>query len=186
MRRAIALTGFLASLCSNAPLAAQSHQVVRVSRPEERNPVEVAVAINPTNPDHIVAVAHQGASVLSPRSSNVCYVSTNGGKKWRTVAAPNPDQRVQGDDAIAFGPDGVAHRTYIAFDGLRNPKATRARTGIFTSASRDRLLWSEPVAIVDHVNTLEPFEDKPWLAADTTESPHKGNICVAWTRFDVY
>ena len=39
--------------------AAQTpHQVIRVSKPEEKNPKEVAVAINPTNPDHIVAVAH--------------------------------------------------------------------------------------------------------------------------------
>src|SRR5262249_10333795 len=92
-----------------------------------------------------------------------------------------------GDDAIAFGADGIAHRTYIAFDGLRNPKPVRENTGVFTSASRDGLIWSVPVAIVDHVNTLEPFEDKPWLAIDTNpDSPHQGNIYVAWTRFDVY
>src|SRR5262249_1868044 len=147
--------------------AAQTpHQVIRVSKPEEKNPKEVAVAINPTNPDHIVAVAHQGATLQAP-SSNYVYVSTNGGGTWPTQAAPNPDRRRPGDDAIAFGADGIAHRTYIAFDGLRNPKPVRENTGVFTSASRDGLIWSVPVAIVDHVNTLEPFEDKPWLAIDT-------------------
>jgi hypothetical protein len=180
------IVGVLVPLCAD-PLAAQTpHEVVRVSQPEEKNPKEVSVAINPANPDHIVAVAHQGATLQAP-SSNYVYVSTDGGRVWRTQPAPNPDRRGQGDDAIAFSADGIAHHTYIAFEGLRNPKPARASTGIFTSASRDGLLWNSPVAIVDHVNTLEPFEDKPWLAIDTSaDSPHKGNIYVAWTRFDVY
>ena len=71
MRRAIALTGFLASLCSNAPLMAQSHQVVRVSRPEERNPVEVAVAINPTNPDPVTHIP-LALALLTHSSKAMC------------------------------------------------------------------------------------------------------------------
>jgi hypothetical protein len=40
---------------------------------------------------------------------------------------------------------------------------------------------------VDHVNSVEPMEDKPWLVIDgSMESPHRGNVYVAWTRFDVY
>jgi hypothetical protein len=41
--------------------------------------------------------------------------------------------------------------------------------------------------VVDHVNTAEPFEDKQWLASDLApQSPHRGNLYVAWTRFDAY
>jgi hypothetical protein len=41
--------------------------------------------------------------------------------------------------------------------------------------------------VIDHVNTVMPFEDKPWTAVDrAAASPHRGNIYVAWTRFDVY
>ncbi len=163
------------------------HHVVRVSSPEATAPVEVSVAINPTRREHVVAVSFQTGKPGEPRSSNHVYVSMDGGRSWKSVAAPNPDRRIQGDDAVAFGPDGAAHRTYIAFDGLRGKRPSRARNGIFLSSSRDGLTWSEPVPIIDHVNALEPFEDKPWLIVDTVpDSPHRGNIYVAWTKFDVY
>src|SRR5206468_3371483 len=94
---------------------------------------------------------------------------------------------VQGDDAVTFGPDGTCYHSYIAFDGIRAPRPLRATTGIFLSASRDGLTWDPPVPVVDHVNSIEPMEDKPWLAVDgSPDSPHRGNIYVAWTRFDVY
>jgi len=81
----------------------------------------------------------------------------------------------------------VVHRSYIAFDGLRVPRPLRAVNGIFTSSSPDGLTWKAPVPVVDHINTVEPFEDKPYLACDTAgESPHRGNLYVSWTRFDVY
>ncbi len=162
------------------------HQVVRVTGPEARRPVEIAVAINPTNPDHVVAVSNQAARLGEPGSNHV-YISADGGLTWKTTAAPNPDRRSQGDDAIVFGPDGTAHHTYIAFVGIRTPRPVRAANGIFANASRDGLTWGKPVPIVDHLNTVEPFEDKPYLAIDTAEnSPHSGTLYVSWTRFDVY
>jgi hypothetical protein len=43
------------------------------------------------------------------------------------------------------------------------------------------------VPVVDHVNSVIPFEDKPWVGIDRGPgSPHRGNVYVAWTRFDVY
>lgn len=163
------------------------HQVVRVTDPEARRPCEVSVAINPTNPDHVVAVSMQAGRPGGPRSSNYAYVSTDGGRTWKTVPAPNPGGRVQGDDAIAFGPDGTAHHAYIAFDGIRVARPLRAFNGIFVSSSRDGVAWNDPVPVVDHLNTVEPFEDKPYLVVDASaDSPHRGNVYVAWTRFDVY
>src|SRR5262245_17194331 len=163
------------------------HQVVMVTDARARRPCEVGVAINPTNPDHIVAVSLQAGRIGEPRTNNHYYVSEDGGRTWATVAAPNPGRRVQGDGAVAFGPDGRVHSVYIAFDGLRVPRPLRASTGIFASASENGLTWNEPVPVVDHVNTVIPFEDKPWLGIDTAaDSPHHGNIYVAWTRFDVY
>lgn len=41
--------------------------------------------------------------------------------------------------------------------------------------------------VVDHLNTVLPFEDKPWLGVDdVASSPHRGHLYVAWTRFDEY
>jgi imidazolonepropionase-like amidohydrolase len=161
--------------------------VVRVTDADARGPCEVSVAINPTNPDCIMGVSLQQGRPNSPRTSNYVYLSNDGGKTWKNVPAANPAKRVQGDDAIAFGPDGTAHRTYIAFDGVFAERPERASTGIYTTSSRDGVEWTEPVPVVDHVNSIEPFEDKPYLCLDTAEkSKHKGNMYVAWTRFDRY
>jgi len=163
------------------------HPVVRVSEPGARRPAEVAVAINPTDPAHVIAVATGRGATGGPRSTNVAYVSFDGGESWKTVPAANPGGRVQGDDTIAFSADGTAHHVYIAFDGIRVARPDRAVSGIFATRSRDGLAWSEPVPVVDHLNSTQPFEDKPWPGVDTAaESPHRGNLYVAWTRFDIY
>ncbi len=165
---------------------ATAHRVVRVSAADARQPAEVSVAINPTDPRHVVAVSHQDARP-GRVASNYVYASEDGGLTWRTVAGANPRQHNQGDDAIAFDADGTAYRTWIAFDGIRVERPRRAATGIFLASSRDGVAWTTPVPVVDHVNSVEPFEDKPWLGIDTSaESPHRGNVYVAWTRFDVY
>ena len=160
-----------------------THKVVVITKDAKFQPAESSVAINPTNPDHIVAVS----LFTGPRISNASYVSKDGGKTWKTSFCPNPAKRIQGDDAVAFDADGVAHHTYISFTGIRLARPRRAENGIFCSSSHDGLKWSEPTAIIDHVNTVEPFEDKPFLGIDLSPtSKYKGNIYVAWTKFDVY
>ncbi len=156
------------------------HRVVRVTDPKAIHACEVTVAINPTNPDHLVAASQQGPS-------NVSYASSDGGKSWKTTKLANPDKRVQGDDALTFTADGLAVHACISFSGIRIPRPTRAVNGIFVKTSKDGLTWGDPVPVIDHINSVTPFEDKPWLRADTSkESPHKGNIYIAWTKFDVY
>jgi len=165
-----------------------AHVVARVSDEGALRPAEASIAINPSNPDHLVAASLQATKPGSAvRISNVSYVSFDGGRTWRTVPAQNDHQRVHGDDAVTIGRNGVVYHSYIAFDGIRVPRPDRASSGIFVRTSRDGLSWSEPVAVVDHINTAIPFEDKPWVAVDDAdESPHRGNVYVAWTRFDVY
>ena len=170
---------FLASSDAQEKKAAP-HQVVRVTEPTAVGAVEVSVAINPTNPDHIIGASQQGGT-------NVTYVSKDAGRTWKTVAVANPGKRVQGDDGVVFTADGLALHTYIAFNGIREARPTRAENGIFVRSSRDGLTWSDPVPVIDHVNSVKPFEDKPWIRADhAKESKHKGNIYVGWTKFDEY
>ena len=161
--------------------------MVDITPPEARRPAEVSVALNPTNPDHVIAVMLQSGGPGEPRVSNWAYTSTDGGLTWKGAPADNPQRRVQADDAVVFGRDGTAFHSYISFDGIRVDRPERAWSGIFVRASRDGVTWSTPVAVVDHINTAIPFEDKPWLGVDRAEaSPHRGNVYVAWTRFDVY
>jgi len=165
-----------------------NHFVARVSDDAAIRPAEASIAINPANTDHIVAVSLQAMKPGSPvRLSNFSYTSIDGGRTWRTVAAPNEHQRVHGDDAVTIARNGTIYHAYIAFDGIRVPRPDRASSGIYVRTSKDGIAWNEPVAAIDHVNTAIPFEDKPWLGVDDgEESPHRGNVYVAWTRFDVY
>jgi len=164
------------------------HFVARVSDDAAIRPAEASIAINPANRDHIVAVSLQAMKPGSPvRLSNFSYTSIDGGRTWRTVAAANTHHRVHGDDAVTIGRDGTVYHSYIAFDGIRVPRPDRASSGIFIRTSRDGISWNEPVAVIDHLNTAMPFEDKPWIGVDDADdSPHRGNVYVAWTRFDVY
>ena len=162
-------------------------RIIDITPAEARRPAEVSIAIDPTNPTRIIAVLMQAGGPGEPRVSNWSYLSTDSGLTWRSARAHNPEGRVQGDDAVTFGADGRAFHAYISFDGIRVERPERAWSGIFVRSTTDGLTWHAPVAVVDHINTAIPFEDKPWVAVDrSAASRHRGNVYVAWTRFDVY
>lgn len=176
---------FLPFVAAQAPVGIR---VVPVSTPDARRPAEASVAINPTSADHVITTFIQSSEPgQQPRSSNWGYVSTDGGLTWKGTPAANPEARVQGDDVIVFDRTGTAFHTYIAFDGIRVARPERAYSGIHVRRSQDGVTWQPAVPVVDHVNTAIPMEDKPWMAADRgASSPHRGNLYVAWTRFDEY
>ncbi|HXG65735.1 MAG TPA: sialidase family protein [Blastocatellia bacterium] len=166
----------------------QSHRIVRITGPDALNPCEVSIAINPANPNNIVGVSMQLGKPGQARVSNYAYVTTDAGATWKTVAAQNPRSLAQGDDAVTFDSRGVAYRSYISFDGIRVQRPKRAFSGVYVSSSGDGgQTWNDPTPVVDHINTVTPFEDKPYLVTDNApDSPHKNNVYLAWTRFDVY
>lgn len=177
----------LAIIClSSAILHAQ--QVVRVTEPDAINPAEVTVAINPKNPENIVGASFQTGRPPLPRAGSYNYVSMDGGKTWKTVPAGDPKGLTQGDDAVYFGNDGAVYHAHLSFVGIRVARPPRAESGILVDSSRDGgLTWNESVPAINHVNSVTPFEDKPGIVVDNApESPHKGNVYLAWTRFDVY
>nr|MBA3271137.1 hypothetical protein [Acidobacteriota bacterium] len=100
---------------------------------EARRPAEVSVAINPTNPGHIVAAMLQSGALGQPRVSNWTYTSMDVGRRWTGAPAHNPDHRVQGDDVVTFNRDGVAYHSYISgVDGHR-PAESASRRGEISS-----------------------------------------------------
>jgi hypothetical protein len=189
LRAMLAAAGLALVFPLQAPVPAEDRiiEVVPLTPPDARRPAEVTVSINPVNPDHVIAVLLQGGRPGEARVSNHAYASFDGGRTWKGAPVQNPEGRVQGDDAVTFGRDGVAVHSYISFDGIRVLRPERAWSGIFVRSTRDGVTWGAPVAVVDHINTAIPFEDKPWVGVDRSEeSPHRGNVYVAWTRFDVY
>ncbi len=161
-------------------------RVVRVTPPDAVGAVEVSVAINPTNPDHMIA-ASIARMKGDPSITNFAYVTSDAGRTWKMVPRANPHKVTQGDDVVAFTPDGLAIHAFISFAGIRQARPKRAHSGIVTSTSRDGITWNNQVPVVELFNSVEPHEDKPWIKADMSkDSAHKGNLYVAWTKFDVY
>lgn len=181
----------LAALCNLSLLlasAVHAQQVVRISESDAINPAEVTIAINPANPDNMVAASFQTGRPPKPRAGSYHYVTFDGGKTWTTVSTPDPGNLVQGDDVVAFSHDGVAYHAHLSFDGIRLARPPRAENGMIVNVSKDGgKTWSDGTPAVNHLNTVIPFEDKPGLVVDNAPSSRwKGNIYLAWTRFDVY
>jgi hypothetical protein len=170
-----------------APLSS-AQQVVRITDPSAINPAEVSIAINPKNPDNMIAASFQTGRPPKPRAGSYHYVTFDGGKTWKTIMTPNPTNLVQGDDVIAFSNDGVAYHVHLSFEGIRLARPVRAENGMIINVSKDGgNTWSDGTAAINHINTVIPFEDKPGLIVDNAPaSRSKGNVYLAWTRFDVY
>jgi hypothetical protein len=179
------------ALVLSAPVAALA-QTIRPPIVVHKGPhsaVETSIAVDPSKPDHIV-----GSAVVTfgdPRArkvSNLTYISWDAGKTWTSVAMDNPDDLVQGDDAVVIDHEGRVYRTYLGFKHLRNPNGVFPRNGIFLSASEDGGLTYEPrVILVEHLNSIVPFEDKLYPSVDlSSDSPHQGNVYIPWTRFTRY
>ena len=167
---------------------AQAQRVVRMSDESAINPAEVSIAINPANPDNMIAASLQIGRPPKPRASSYHYVTFDGGKTWTTVPTPNTRNLVQGDDVVVFSSDGVAYHVHLSFDGIRLARPPRAENGIIVNVSKDGgKTWTDGTAAIHHFNSVTPFEDKPGIVVDNASASRwKGNVYVAWTRFDVY
>jgi len=163
-------------------------KVFRVSEPDAIAPAEVSVAINPKNPDNVIGVSFAAGRPPRPRYASYYYASMDGGKTWKTIPVADPKNLTQGDDVVYFGNDGTVYHAHLSFEGIRVERPKRAESGIILESSIDGgLTWADPVPAINHENSVTPFEDKPGIVVDNApQSKYKGNVYVAWTRFDVY
>src|SRR5262249_57139522 len=61
-----------------------THKVIRVTQADALRPAEVSVAVNPADPDQVIAVSHQsGGQGKAPAS--FAYISDNGGASWKAT-----------------------------------------------------------------------------------------------------
>jgi hypothetical protein len=144
---------------------------------------EPGIAVNPGNPQQVVAVFQDNV--------HAAY-STDAGHTWTVAEGADPkNYRVSGDVSTTFDNQGHAFVCYIAFDklGSFNYWAHGAtRNGIFIRRSLDGgKTWE-----ADHIPVAEqktepgiPFEDKPYIVADNTKSKYAGNLYVGWTRWRI-
>jgi hypothetical protein len=142
---------------------------------------EPSIAINPNDAQQVVAAFQVKASAAYSRDA---------GRTWTVAEGTAPaDYRMSGDVSITFDNQGRAFLCYIAFDklGTENYWAHGAtRNGIFVRRSLDGgKTWEKDSATVIAHNSDPgiPFEDKPYIVADTTHSKFAGNLYIGWTQF---
>jgi hypothetical protein len=158
-----------ALLCLTAPACFAQPVNVRVSLPTSTNPEEVTIAINPVDPQNLVA----GANI------RYVYFSTDGGRDW-TQGTLSSTYGVYGDPCLIFDALGNAY-----YGHLSNPSGgTSWLDRIVVQKSTDGgRSWDNGAGI--GLNGVKD-QDKEWLAADRTNSPFRNNLYCAWTEFDAY
>jgi Neuraminidase (sialidase) len=144
---------------------------------------EPAIAVNPANPQQVVTAWQVNTSVA---------YSQDGGATWTTAKdTASTNFKISGDVAVVYDAKGAAVVAYLGFDklGTENYWAHNAtRNGLFTRRSADGgRTWDAQEHAVKENPTAPgiPFEDKPGIAADTTQSPYRGNIYIGWTEFSL-
>jgi hypothetical protein len=187
MRRFFIAFMTLSCCCFTALLRAQELPKVPQAQVYALTPTpgfftEPGVAVNPANPQEVVAVFQDNA--------HAAY-SEDAGKSWHVEEVAPKNYRVSGDVSTVFDNRGHAFICYIAFDklGTFNYWAHGAtRNGIFVRRSLDGGKTWEP----EHVPVAEqpmaagiPFEDKPYIVADQSKSKFAGNLYIGWTRWRI-
>jgi BNR/Asp-box repeat len=144
---------------------------------------EPAAAINPANPQQMI-VAYQVDASAS--------YSQDGGATWNIAKnTKSTNYKRSGDMAAIYDAKGTAIIAYLGFDklGTENYWAHNAtRNGLFVRRSTDGgKTWDKDDHAVKENPTAAgiPFEDKPGIAADVTNSPYRGNLYIGWTEFSL-
>lgn len=146
---------------------------------------EPDVSIDPNNAAIITAPFQVGRDGDNGGAQGGGYAtSTDGGHTWTdgnlpglTTATGGPFQRAS-DTAVAFGPDGSDYVQTIPFD------LTDARSAVAVQRSTDHGLTFGPPSLVVDDNSLQIFNDKNWIVADTNPaSRFSGRLYAVWSRF---
>jgi hypothetical protein len=135
---------------------------------------EEQIAINPTDPDNMVAVWRDFR--LGFRQVGWAY-TFDGGVSWTEGGLiDEPNYPWQSDPGVTADRDGNFYAVLLSLVSTSQPN------GIYVVKSTDGgMSWGAPLEVVNGVPDV--FEDKELLACDRTAGPHSGNLYVAWTRF---
>jgi hypothetical protein len=184
-RKMAALLGFAACASAQSLPRAPGAHIVTISSPEARGN-EPGIAVNPNNPNQVVAV-FQG-------HSRAAY-STDSGRTFQLAEGTTPtDWRVAGDVSTTFDNKGHVFLCYLTFDRLGTTSYWAhgaGRNGIFVRRSLDGgKTWEhDAVALKAFPTGHEPglqWEDMPRIFADNAPgSKYAGNLYVGWIEWQI-
>ena len=168
---------------------------------------ETAIAVDPTNPNRLVAGANDYVSRTWPCSisGTPCsalgdgysgtYFSNDGGQTWCCTATdpshlgtliPGVERLTGGiydaggDPAVAFDSQGTPYYAGLGFDRTAAPNTVTVSRGTFSGSN---LTWSAPT-FINPTTSPSTLNDKEWIAVDANpSSPFRDRVYVTWTRF---
>ena len=169
---------------------------------------ETAIAVDPNNPNRVVAAANDyvprtwacsisgtPCSALGDAYSGT-YYSNDGGLTW-CCTSTDPQHLgtlipgvtrlaggqydAGGDPALAFDSQGRVFYAGLGFNRASAPNTVAVNRGTFNGGGQ--LSWSQP-AFINQTTSPSTLNDKEWIAADWHgSSPFKDNVYVTWTRY---
>jgi hypothetical protein len=174
----------LISAISQAQIAPAPHRRVLTLSGESKHGSEPSIAVNPNNPNQIVAV-FQPATVV---------YSTDGGRSFLTADLPPIEGwRAGGDVSVAFDNQGHAYLSTLHFDQLGSTSYWAhgaGKNGIFVRRSPDGgKTWEKDAVAAKTYNGGEAdshMEDMPRIFADSQpHSSYAGNVYVGWIEWQL-
>ncbi len=165
------------------------HDIQLTSGNSKQARSESTIAVNPNDPDNLIAASKKFSNPQTYRFNIGLRVSFDGGVTWTDAVLPTLPS--WGDMVGTPGHDASAGMTdpSVAFDGLGNaffvgepiayqPNGDIDTTGMFVYKSTDGgLHWSAPTPL--HVG--DKSDDKSWIACDNNPaSPFFGHVYIAW------
>ena len=168
---------------------------------------ETAIAVNPNNPNQVVAGANDyvartwtctiggtPCSALADAYSGT-YISNNAGSTW-CCAATDPahlgtlipgvthltggQYDAGGDPSVAWDTHGHPYYAGLGFDRTAAPNTVEVSRGTLSGGN---LSWSAPT-FINQTTSPSTLNDKEWIVIDDNpSSPFRDRIYVTWTRF---
>ncbi len=162
---------------------------------------ESDLAVDPTNPQHIVGMSKFFFSPKDYLFRLGWYDSTNGGQTWTSGLLPGYDDWMDTTDpTVAFDSQGNLYALVLPFNFVIEPSGSHnwdvghvspkgLNDGIFLSRSLKAdgavgRMWRDPVQIAVYRSSgVGRTADKQWVGADIF-GKHPGSVYTSWIVFD--